>query len=349
MKSSFVRRSIRRLQAYVPGEQPRLKGLVKLNTNENPYSPSRKVTRAIQRKLSDGLRLYPDPTSDRLRARIAEVYGFRMDQVIVGNGSDDILRMCLQAFVDEEGTVQFPEPTYSLYPVLAEIQNGRVRQAPFGAAFQLDPRSLHPDASVTFIANPNAPSGTLLPTKILAEISRRLKGVLVIDEAYADFARANSLDLARRARNVLVTRSFSKSFALAGIRLGFAMGSKELVAALFKVKDSYNVDCLAQVAGEAALADMGYHRRCVGRVVRTREWLCRELGRRGWVSFPSEANFLFSRPPRYPAAAWMQKLRERKILVRWFDGPRTRDYLRTTIGTPAQMRRFVAAVDEIHR
>ncbi len=346
MKSSFTRSCMEKLQPYVPGEQPKIKGLLKLNTNENPYSPSPRVLHAIRRKLDDGLRMYPDPTSDRLRMKIASVYGFHLNQVIAGNGSDDILNMSVRAFVDEGERVQFPHPTYSLYPVLVQIQNGRIHQIPFGANFNIDPSAFDSRAPLTLIANPNAPSGTILSQKILRDLVRRLKGVLLIDEAYVDFAQENSMALARRARNVLVTRSLSKSFSLAGMRLGFAVGHAALVEALFKVKDSYNLDRLAQAAGEAALSDMAYHRRCVTRIVRTRERFRKELERRGWVCFPSQANFLFVRPAGPPAIAWLTKLRTRKILVRWFNAPETRDYLRITIGTDSQMNHFLSVLDQ---
>jgi len=347
MKSPFARPCIQRLCAYVPGEQPKISGLIKLNTNENPYPPSPRVFRAIRRALDQRLRLYPDPASERLRAKIASVYGLRINQVMAGNGSDEILTLCLRAFVDERRTVQFPEPTYSLYPVLTQIQNGHVRRIPFDRDFNLPLSRFDSRAALTFVCNPNAPSGTLLPRKFLRDLSSRLKGVLVVDEAYVDFADENALALARRAKNVLVARSLSKSFSLAGMRIGFALGHPDLVQALLKVKDSYNLDRFAQAAGEAALSDMSYHRRCVARIKRTREWFRAELARRGWFVPPSQANFLMARPSRYSAAEWLARLRARKILVRWFDSPRTRDYLRITIGTDVEMKRFLAALDRI--
>ncbi len=345
MKPGHARPCIRVLHAYTPGEQPKIAGLIKLNTNENPYPPSPRVIRAIRAAVDSRLRLYPDPSSDRLRRKIAEVYGFRMDQVIAGNGSDDILTLCLRAFVGEGKMVQFPRPTYSLYPVLTQIQGGKIREVPFSADYSLDVRRIDPGAALTLIANPNAPSGTVLTQAFLRKLARRLRGVLVVDEAYVDFAGENSLALARRSGNVLVTRSFSKSFSLAGMRLGFAVGHRALIEALFKVKDSYNLDRLAQVAGEAALSDMAYHRRCVARVVRTRGRVGRELARRGWRAFPSEANFLFVCPAGGSAREWFVRLRKNKILVRWFSAPSTRDYLRITIGTDAEMRRLIEVID----
>lgn len=343
----MVRPCIQALHVYVPGEQPKIPSLIKLNTNENPYPPSKKVFVSIHKALDSKLRLYPDPASERLRKKIASVYGFRLNQVIAGNGSDDILTMCLRVFVDEGQRVQFPRPTYSLYPVLTQIQNGIVREIPFRSDFTLDLKSFDPKAALTLVVHPNAPSGTSLHLLFLRRLAQRVKGVLVIDEAYADFAKTNALALARGSKNVLVTRSFSKSFSLAGIRLGFAVGHSRLIEALFKVKDSYNVDRLAQVAGEAALSDLSYHRQCVAKIIRTRTRFCCELQKRGWGSLPSEANFLLVKPPLYPSNQWLTKLRARKILVRWFPAVETRDYLRITIGTDEQMNRFLSVVDEI--
>jgi histidinol-phosphate aminotransferase len=347
MKRNLIRPCIQTLHAYTPGEQPKIKGLIKLNTNENPYSPSPRVFSAIRKEVNERLRLYPDPSSDRFRERIAAVYRFKLNQVIAGNGSDDILTMCLRAFVDEGKKVQFPKPTYSLYPVLTQIQNGKIRQVSYDESFQLNPQKFDSSAALTFVVNPNAPSGTLVPQTVLKSLARRLRGVLVVDEAYVDFANENALALARKSKNVLVARSFSKSFSLAGMRLGFAVGHPDLIEALMKVKDSYNLDRLAQVAGEAALSDMDYHRKCVAKVVKTREKFCRSLEKRGWFVYPSHTNFVFVRPAQLQARVWLNKLRANKILVRWFSYPETKDYLRITIGTEAEMKQFLKAIDRI--
>jgi histidinol-phosphate aminotransferase len=348
-RRSLVRASIQKLHPYTPGEQPKIKGLTKLNTNENPYPPSPKVLQAIRQETSASLRLYPDPVSTKLREKIGTVYGFKSEEVIAGNGSDDILTLCLRAFVDEGALVQFPKPTYSLYSVLTQIQNGRFREIPFDSQYQLDPASFDSRAALTFVVRPNAPTGTSIPKTTMLALARRLKGVLVIDEAYADFAEDHCLDLARSLPNVIVCRTFSKSFSLAGIRLGFALGSEGLIEALFKVKDSYNVDRLAQVAGTAALSDMAYHRKTVAQIKETRRRFVRDLELRGWRSLPSETNFVFCRPPALSAKEWLARLREKKVLVRWFGARETRDFLRVTIGTPAEMKVFVQAVDLVSR
>jgi histidinol-phosphate aminotransferase len=292
--------------------------------------------------------LYPDPTSDGFRSKIASIYKFRLDQVIAGNGSDDILTLALRAFVDDKAWVQFPRPTYSLYPVLTQIQHGRIYQVPFKKNFTLSITPFRKNAALTLIANPNAPSGTLLSPSFLKKIARHVNGVLLIDEAYADFASQNSLHLARAMPNVMVSRSFSKSFSLAGMRLGFAVGPSKLIEALMKVKDSYNVDRLAQAAGVAALSDRSYYQKCIRRVLNTRERFKEELEDREWFVFPSETNFVFTQPPRYRAELWLRKLRENKILVRWFSSPETRDYLRITIGTDSEMNQCLSVIDKIY-
>jgi histidinol-phosphate aminotransferase len=347
MGKKLIRACIEKLHAYTPGEQPKISGLTKLNTNENPYPPSPRVLQAIRGELDQRLRLYPNPTSDRFRQKVASVYRFRLNQVIAGNGSDDILTLAIRAFVDEKAWVQFPKPTYSLYPVLTQIQHGKVYEVPFRKDFSLSLNDFRKDAALTFIANPNAPSGTSISPLFLKRLAKRLNGVLLIDEAYADFASGNCLGLARSLKNVLVSRTFSKSFSLAGMRLGFAVGPEKLIEAMMKVKDSYNVDRLAQAAGEAALSDPVYYKKCIRKVLRTREKFRGELERRGWFVFPSQANFLFAKPPRFPAKDWLQKLRAKKILVRWFSSPETRDYLRITIGTDREMNYCLSVVDEL--
>lgn len=347
MKSSLIRPCIQKLHAYVPGEQPKVKGLIKLNTNENPYPPSPKVIKAIKSELDQRLRLYPNPNSDGLRTKIAEVYGFKLNQVIAGNGSDDILTLCLRAFVDERKKVQFPKPTYSLYPVLTQIQNGRIKEVPYDSKYQLRVEDFDPKAALTFIVNPNAPTGTSVSQSFLKALAKRLKGVLVIDEAYADFARENSLSLARKFKNIIVSRTFSKSYSLAGLRIGFAVGNAKLIEAMMKVKDSYNLDRLAQKAGEAALSDAPYYRRCIAEIVKRREWLQIELRKRGWFVHSSETNFVFTRPVGASASKWLEALRQNKILVRWFSYPETRDYLRITIGTQKEMNTLLKTIDRI--
>lgn len=357
--SSLVTRHIRKLTAYVPGEQPKVPGLIKLNTNENPYPPSPRVFRALKKAVDPRLRLYPDPASLSLRKAIAAHFRCGTENVFVGNGSDEILSLALRAFAGEKSPVSFPTPSYSLYPVLVQIQNSKPRTVEFGCGYDLPVEAFDRAASLTFIANPNAPSGTLIPKRTLARLARRLKGVLLIDEAYADFARENCAALFKTFPNVLVTRSFSKSYSLAGMRVGFALGSRKLIEALFKVKDSYNVDRLAQIAAESAFRDQPHLRKNVRRIRQTRERLSEALRARGWAVLPSEANFVFARPPiitrgttaisRISAMDVFRHLRRHKVLVRHFPGKRTGAWLRISVGTDNEIDFLLKVLQSIRR
>lgn len=340
---------IRRLKAYVPGEQPKIHGLIKLNTNENPYPPSARVFEVLKRAIDARLRLYPDPASLSLRKTIASRFRCGTDNVFVGNGSDEILALCLRAFAGEKRKVCFPEPSYSLYPVLVQIQHAKPLIIEFGKNYALGLKRFRRDAALTFIANPNAPSGTFIPKRALARLARRLKGVLVIDEAYADFADENCSSLFKKFPNVLITRSFSKSYSLAGMRVGFALGDRALIEALLKVKDSYNVDRLAQAAAEAAFRDQRHLRRTVKRIRRTRERLSRTLLKRGWEVLPSSANFVFARPPGIPAARVFRHLRRKKVLVRYFPGKMTGRFLRISVGTDKEIDFLLKAIHSMPR
>jgi len=348
--SSLVLPHIRKLAAYVPGEQPKIPGLIKLNTNENPYPPSPRVFRALKQAIDPRLRLYPDPASLSLRKAIAAHFHCGTENVFVGNGSDEILSLALRAFAGEKCRVIFPAPSYSLYPVLVQIQNARPLVVELGADYTFSVEKFRPNASLSFIANPNAPSGTFIHKRILARLARRLKGVLLIDEAYADFARENCATLFKTFSNVLVTRSFSKSYSLAGMRVGFALGSRALINALFKVKDSYNVDRLAQIAAEAAFRDQPYLRRNVRRIRGTRERLSKSLLAHDWEVLPSEANFVFARPPEgMRAIDVFRHFRCHKVLVRHFPGKRTGAWLRISIGTDKEIDFLLKALQSICR
>jgi histidinol-phosphate aminotransferase len=341
--NALIRRSVRRLRGYVPGEQPRGSGLVKLNTNENPYPPSPKVAAALAAIRARDLRLYPDPVSARLRRRIAAIHRCRAEQVFVGNGSDEVLALCTRAFVEDDGTIGFFEPSYSLYPVLAGIRNVRCAPVELGRDFEW----AMPEAyrcSLFFMACPNAPTGVQYPRRKIAAFCRRLRGVVVIDEAYAGFARENCMDLALSLPNTLVLRTLSKSFSLAGLRLGYAVGSEGLISALFRIKDSYNVDRLTQTVALAALQDLRHMRSNAARIRRTRHRLATALGRRGFTVVPSEANFLWTKPPRVPARRLFDELRKKGILVRHFPGRRTGDYLRITVGSDNEVDALIRAI-----
>lgn len=345
---SYARINIEQMHGYVPGEQPQVPGLIKLNTNENPYPPSPKVIEALRGALDGRLRLYPDPQCVTLRQKIGARYEIDPATILIGNGGDDILNLCVRAFVGEGEQLAYFWPSYSLYPVLADIQGAGKLALPLDDNFQIQIPATLAGVKLLFITQPNAPSGVWLQTEGLQRVIERCPGVVVIDEAYVDFAKENCLELARRYPNVLVARTFSKSAALAGMRLGWVTGSQTLITALDKVKDSYNVNRLSQLAGEAAIEDVAYFDETVCKVQATRNRVLIQLRRWGFAAPPSQANFLFAKPPApLTAKQWFDGLRERKVLVRWWDADRIRDYARVTIGTDAEMDRFLAATKEV--
>jgi histidinol-phosphate aminotransferase len=345
--SRYVTQAVQALQAYTPGEQPRAAGIVKLNTNENPYPPSPAVGRALAAFDPARLRLYPDPLCGAVRERIAVIHGCSPRQVFVGNGSDEILALCTRAFVEDTGSIGFFEPSYSLYPVLADIRKAEKRPVGLTDDFRWQVPARY-QASLFFLTNPNAPTSLLFECATVAAFCRSFDGVVLIDEAYADFARSTCLKLALRAENenTLVMRTLSKAFSLAGLRFGYVVGPEPLIAALHKIKDSYNLDALAQVAGLAALNDLEHMRANVRRIQETRARLTAELRRRGWTVLDSETNFLFARPPRGGAAERFEQLRAAGIYVRHFPGPRTGAYLRITVGTDGEVDAFLRQIPD---
>jgi len=349
---SYARQNIEQMTGYVPGEQPQVPGLIKLNTNENPYPPSARVLAAIAAGVGDRLRLYPDPSAAGLRQKLGARYGVEPAQIVMGNGCDDILNLCVRAFCGEGEKLAYFWPSYSLYPVLANIQNCAKVELPLTDDFQIEahPPLLRRLAGVKllFITQPNAPSGVWLPRVELQRVIEETTGVVVIDEAYADFAADNCLDFAREYPNVIVTRSFSKSFSLAGLRVGWATGAPDLMAALNKVKDSYNVNRLSQLAAEAAVEDRAYFDDVVRKVKATRERISHQLHTFGFFVHQSQANFVFAQPPApLTAKQWFDALRAGKVLVRWWDADRIRDFARVSIGTDAEMDSFLEATRAI--
>jgi histidinol-phosphate aminotransferase len=348
MSKPLIRPLVRKLRAYVPGEQPKISGLIKLNTNENPYPPSPRVLRAVKAAVDGRLRLYPNPTSQALRQRLARFHGCRPENVIVGNGSDELLAMATRAFVEPGARIQWFVPSYSLYPVLAQMHGARGSAIPLEKDFTLPPHSrVRRDAALTFVTTPNAPSGRGYRTSELDVLCRALRGVVVLDEAYVDFSPEHAMGLAFRHPHVLVSRTFSKAYSLCFQRIGYFVGPTPLIAALDKIRDSYNVNGLGQVAALAALDDGPYYRRNFRRVITTRERLRARLLDLGFGVHPSHTNFLFARPPRFPAKEWLGRLRTRKILVRWFELPAIRDSLRITIGTDAEADALLLAARAI--
>jgi len=333
---------IERMHGYVPGEQPRGGSVVKLNTNENPYPPSPAVVAAVAACASADLRLYPDPAATPLREAAARVYGVTPEQVLVGNGSDELLTMLMRTFVGADDVVVYPEPTYSLYDTLVTIQEGRSLTIPFPPDFTLPPAIADAEGRVLLICNPNSPSGTFTPIDVIADLAREWAGLVVVDEAYVDFAPASALSLLARHDNVLVLRTFSKSFSLAGMRIGLAFGHPDVIAQLGKVKDSYNVSRVATAAGVAALEDYEWMRRNTARIVATRQRLTDGLRALGYDVLPSAANFVLARRSGVVQASIQARLRERGVLVRHFATPRLADALRVSVGSDDEIDRLLA-------
>jgi histidinol-phosphate aminotransferase len=347
---SHFRANIASLAGYVPGEQPQNDGIIKLNTNENPYPPSPRVYAAIRNAIRSSLRLYPEPQSDSLRAVAAAVYGVKPANIIAGNGSDELLSMVLRCFVGPEDRVAFPVPTYSLYDTLVEIQDGVRAAVDYPADFALPDMLARRNAALTFLCNPNAPSGTLVDLPQIEELARSIAGVLVVDEAYVDFAESegsSALPLILRLSNLIVLRSFSKSFSLAGLRIGLAFASEEIIAGMMKVKDSYNLNRLSLAAACAALQDLPWMTRNARRIQRSRKKLTSALKRMGYQVYPSHANFVLARRTGQNLKSVYQELKQRKILVRYFDVPGLQDCLRITIGSPKEISALVDAMKTI--
>ncbi len=338
---------IDRMAGYAPGEQPRDGGFVKLNTNENPYPPSPRVAEAIAGALDGRLRRYPDPVGTAFREVAARLHGVEPGMILAGNGSDDLLTILTRAFAGPGDVVAYPSPSYILYRTLAEIQGARPLEIPFEPDWTLDPdRFARARPRLAFIANPNSPSGTALTPGQLAAIAERLDAPLVVDEAYVDFAEADAVALVADHPNVIVLRTLSKGYSLAGLRIGYLVARPEVVAGLVKVKDSYNCDTLSLVGGAAALADQAYLWKSRGRIIATRTRLVAALREFGYLVPETQANFAWCAGGP-PAAATYEALKERKILVRLMRYPGHSDGLRVTVGTDDEVDRFLGALGAI--
>ena len=345
--SNLVRPLIQKLHAYVPGEQPKIKGLIKLNTNENPYPPAPKVLAAI-RKAADGrLRLYPNPTAENLRKALAKLHKCDPENIIVGNGSDELLALATRVFVDPGGIIQYFTPSYSLYPVLADIAGARKNPVPLRPDFDISLDGWNTKAPLSFVTTPNAPSGRSYSSAKLKRICKQQNGVVILDEAYVDFAEGNALPIGLSLKNVLVSRTFSKAYSLCFLRVGYFVGNPDLIDALDKARDSYNVNGLGQIAAEETLNNLNYYKENFKKIKSSRELLTSDLSLLGFKVLPSATNFVLTRPPRFPASEWVEKLRSKKILVRWFNYPETRQYIRITIGSAQEMAVLVRAAKQI--
>ncbi len=345
----YVRPEILAMEGYVPGEQPQEWDVIKLNTNENPYPPSPAVTAAITRILQRGLQRYPDPLASEFRKKIGELLGFPPDWILCGNGSDDILTIITRTFVPPGGTVRFAYPGYLLYATLAEIQGAKTEPVLFRRDWTLPAEFAlpTPDLRLVFLANPNSPSGTLVPPEEIAEWARKLRCPLVIDEAYADFADADCVALVRELENVIVVRSLSKSYALAGLRFGFAIARPELIDQMRKVKDSYNCDALSIAGATAAVSDRQWFETTRLRIVAGRQKLTAEMRRLGFEVPDSYANFTWNVHPQVKARTIYETLKSNGVLVRYMNFPGWGDGIRITVGTDEQITVCVELIEKL--
>ena len=347
--SRFVQPHITRMAGYVPGEQPQGGGFIKLNTNENPYPPSPRVKSALIEAVGDRLRLYPDPMATEFRRTVAELQGVEPDMVLAGNGSDDLLTIIIRAFVGSGDLAGYPSPSYLLYSTLIALQDGRSVVVPYTRDWALEKSALAvPGMKLFFLANPDSPSGTAIEREQIAELAGSLDCPLIVDEAYADFAdpRHHAMPLIEEHPNVIVTRSFSKGYSLAGIRLGYLVARAETVAHLIKVKDSYNCDMLSQAAGVAALRDQGYLAETRAKILATRSRLTGALRSMRYTVPDSQSNFVWATGGP-PAREVFQRLKDQKILVRLMSYPGYPEGLRISVGTDAEIDRLLKMLGEI--
>jgi histidinol-phosphate aminotransferase len=350
----FFRPNIELMSGYVPGEQPKPgTPIVKLNTNENPYPPSPKAMAVLQNLDSEWLRRYPDPYANEFRQAVSEALNVPANWVIVGNGSDDVLNVIVRACAEGDRHIAYPMPTYVLYRTLAEIQPAKTIEVPYGENFQLPMAELVAEnAAITFIASPNSPSGHVVPTEQLRQLAAQLTGILVVDEAYVDFANETALPLVQEFENVIVIRTLSKGYSLAGLRLGFGIAQPKLLEGLFKVKDSYNIDAIACLVGAAAMRDQAYKNACAEKIKASRTILADALKQLGFRVWDSQTNFLLVQPPHHSTEHLAEKLylalKEAGILVRYFKQPGLSDKLRITVGTDEQNQRLIETIRETH-
>lgn len=350
--SRLLSTAARRTEPYIPGEQLNQPDIIKLNTNENPYPPSPEVLSAIEKTLqSNTLQLYPAPAADGLRQAIAETYEVEKEQVFAGNGSDEVLALAFMTFFEPGKTIRFPEITYSFYPVYAKLFNIPFEKMALADDFTLRKEDFFQSEGGVILPNPNAPTSIYAPLEAIEEIAANNRDqAVIIDEAYIDFAGRSAVELINQYDNLLVIQTTSKSRSLAGLRVGFAIGNKELIAGLTRVKDSFNsypLDRLALAGAEAAFRDHAYFEQCTQKIIRTREQTAQALTELQFEVLPSHANFLFAKPLQHDAKTLYRQLKARGILVRHFDQPAVRDYLRITIGTDEQMSILLQALRQL--
>jgi len=344
---SFFREIIEGLSPYVPGEQPQGGGFIKLNTNENAYPPSPKAIEAIKRAASERLRLYPDPAASPVREEAAKLYGVAPENVLIGNGSDELLTMIMRACVDRKDSIAMLWPTYTLYETLAEMQGGEVLRYGFPKDYSLPIEMGRTEAKVVFICNPNSPMGTAVAPEEIEAFAASVPCLVVVDEAYVDFADRDCMHLTGKLENVIVLRTLSKGYSLCGIRCGMAVSTPEIIEGLCKVKDSYNMNSLTIAAACAAIEDSDWARENARRIIITRDRLTRALSQMGFSVLPSQANFLWAEPLRGEAKTIYEKLKQKAILIRYFHKACLKRGLRITVGTDEEVDALLAALKEI--
>ncbi len=346
---SYFRPAIDKLAGYVPGEQPQAGKFIKLNTNENPYPCSSAVQRAIEGSLRGGLARYPDATATAFRHRAAAIHGVEPDWIMCGNGSDELLTIVMRAFVGQGQLIRLPHPSYVLYKTLAQIQGARFEEIDFEADWSL-PEAFaaeNGDLRLAFLPNPNSPSGTMIAPEVVRELAKRIPCPLIVDEAYADFAESNCVDLVHDCDNVLVTRTLSKSYALAGLRFGYVVAQPRLIAGLLKVKDSYNCDTLSIAAATAAIDDQHWLFETRQKILATRTRLTKALRGLGFDAIDSQANFVWSTQPKFDLQRIYNGLKEQRILVRYMNYPRWGDGLRISVGTDPQIDACLTLIENL--
>ena len=343
--------NVRRVVPYTPGEQPKDKNIIKLNTNENPYPPCPEVRKILDDFSEDRMRLYPDPDSDVLVSAIAERYGLDKKQVFVGVGSDDVISMAFMTFFNSDKPILFPDITYSFYDVWADVYRIPYKQIPLDENFRIKADDYKCDNGGIIFPNPNAPTGVLESVGMIEEIVKaNPDSVVMIDEAYIDFGGQSCLELINKYENLLVIQTFSKSRSMAGMRIGFAMGNEKLIKYMNDVKfsvNSYTMNHITQLCGAASMKDEQYFKFTVQKIIDQREVTKQELKKLGFEMTDSMSNFLFAKHPKMDAGEIFAKLKELKIFVRYWNKPRISDYLRITVGTPEEMHRLVKALEEI--
>lgn len=344
--SDLIPDSIKKLKPYIPGEQRNEKSFIKLNTNENPYLPSPNVQDILSEINISEFSKYPDPNCIELRKVIAELHNCNINQIFIGNGSDEILSLCSRAFVEKKQIITYLNPSYSLYRTIADIQDIKTNEISLNNEFELNSIN-NIEGKLFYLANPNAPTGKIINRDLMLDLLNNFKGIILIDEAYADFSDINFMDLGLSHSNVLISRSLSKSYSLAGIRCGYCIGDKNLIQALFKIKDSYNINYITQEIARAAILDQDTMKANVQAIIEARKMTFDALSELGFNPIKSQGNFIWVNPLIISAKDLYEQLYQKNILVRFFNTSALKEYIRITIGTIPQMFKLIDTIKEI--